>query len=341
VSGRRRAPNRRVVQRGLLALACLSLVLALFGPSIKVRREVFDLLAVVDITQSMNVLDYRLNGLPTSRLTFAKHALHSALLELPCGSKLGLAIFTEYRTLVLFAPVEVCRNQAELVSAVDAINGQMAWANASQIAQGLYAGMQIAQELPDRPALVFITDGHEAPPLNPRYRPVLEGRPGEVRGIIVGAGGLTPLPIPKIDPDGTPQGFWRADEVLQTDLYTRGRSGSVAGEPMTESQARVSPLPQDQPGGREQLSALHERYLKLLASETGLGYRRLMQSADLTEALTHPSLARRETVSADVSWIGGTLALLSLLGIVLPPCFEGPRKPGPRRVSRTDPAHRG
>jgi mxaL protein len=325
--------SHRNVQRALAAIACLSLVLSLCVPFLRGHRDVFDVLAVLDITQSMNVLDYRLKGAPASRLAFAKHALSEGLLQLSCGSKLGLGVFSQRRTLVLFTPVEVCRNRAELMAAINALGGQMAWANASEIALGLHGALQIARELPDKPALMFITDGHEAPPVNPRYRPRFEGRPGEVHGFIVGAGGGIPRPIPKIGPDGSSLGFWREDEVAQTDLYSRGRAGSISGEQMEDVGGPTAPLPIDQPGGEEQLSSLHEGYLELLASETGLRYRALTDGPSLAAALTDTAGLRRDPAPVDVRWVWGTVALVALLTLSLPPGLPSLRFRGEARES--------
>ncbi|MDB6087744.1 MAG: MxaL protein [Gammaproteobacteria bacterium] len=308
-----RPASRLTLQRLLLALACLALSMAVFAPPIKLDRSVFDLLVAVDITQSMNVRDYRLAGEPVTRLAFVKHALREALFELPCGSKLGLAIFTEYRTLVLLTPVEVCRNQAELADAVQGLSGQMAWAGDSEIAKGLFSAVQGVRDLSDRPALVFITDGHEAPPVNARYRLIFEGQRGEVRGVIMGTGGLMPQPIPKVGPDGKEHGFWRADEVIQTDLYTRGRGGSVANEQMVETRPALPSQLAPPTQKREHFSALHEDYLRQLASETGLSYRRLTDVASLADALSGAPLARRATVQTDLRWVAGSLGLLALV----------------------------
>ena len=79
-----------------------------------------------------------------------------------------------------------------------------------------------------------ICDGHEAPPLNPRYRPAFDDKPGEVSGLIVGVGALQPSPIPKSDPMGRPLGYWGADDVLQTDPRSQGRGASVSDERMAE-----------------------------------------------------------------------------------------------------------
>src|SRR5207253_861479 len=147
-------------------------------------------------------------GQPVSRLAFAKKALRQSLLELPCGSKVGWAIFTEYRALLLIAPIEVCANLGELRSTLARIDAQMAWAGSSEIAKGLHSAIGIARDLPGKPSLVFVTDGQEAPPLHPRYRPAFDDKPGDVPGLIVGVGDLRPSPIPKTDPEGQPLGFW-------------------------------------------------------------------------------------------------------------------------------------
>lgn len=299
---------------GLLHLACVMLVLALLHPHARLEQDAFDFLVVVDITQSMNTLDYRQKSKPVSRLAFVKQALEQMLLRLPCGSKIGLGIFTEYRSFVLFEPVEICANYREISTTLAAIDERMAWVGSSEIAKGLYSALRTVSSLPGRPALVFITDGQEAPPVNPHHRPMFDGKPGEAKGVIIGAGGLVPMPIPKFDPDGRPLGYWRADEVLQTDPYNLGRSASVKGEKMVETEeapiVRLGATP-----GSEQLSSLREPYLKLLAKETGLDYSRLGSPADLIAALKDHALAQQQTMSADLAWIPALFALLCLVGV--------------------------
>jgi len=306
------------LQRALLALCCLSLTIAVALPSISLDREIIDVLVVVDVTQSMNVLDYELDGRAVSRLTFAKHALRESLPKLPCGSRMGLGIFTEYRSFLLLTPVEVCANRRELAALIDRINGQMSWASGSQVAKALYSGLLAAKTLETLPALAFITDGHESPPINPHYRPEFTGTAGEIKGIIVGAGGFKPLPIPKFDPEGQRLGFWGADEVQQTDPYTRGRSSNVPGEQMVDTipLGPVSPALQVMPG-REHLSNLHEPYLRLLARETELAFARLTSLESLTTALTDRALKRSETVPTDLRWLPALAALLLVSALYL------------------------
>lgn len=308
-------------ERWLLAGAAAALALGFLQPTLPWQRALFDAVVVLDITQSMNVQDQRLDGRPVSRLAYAKHALRQSLTALPCGSKVGWAVFTEYRSYLLFAPVEVCTHLDELRATLDAIDNRMAWIGGSEVAKGLHSGLAIARQLPESPALVFVTDGHEAPPLNPRHRPAFDDTPGEVPGVVVGVGSLLPSPIPKLDPAGRPIGFWGADDVMQHDPRSQGRGGSVSGERLVD-EAATDPQTAATLGftpGSEHLSALREAYLRLLAGESGLDFLRLDDAAGLATAMQSPSLARRTPVRADGRVGLALLALALLLARHLPP----------------------
>ena len=314
---------RAHADRWLLVGAALALAGCLLRPEWPVERDRFDHVIVLDITQSMDVQDEAVDGKPVSRLAHAKQALRDALLHLPCGSKVGWAVFTEYRAFLLFEPVEVCANLSELRSTLARIDGRMAWSGNSEIAKGLHSGIDLARQLPGRPSLVFVSDGHEAPPLNPLHRPNFDDKPGEVAGLIVGVGDLRPSPIPKSDPSGRPLGFWHADEVAQTDLYGPGRGASLSNERMTEDQAAAAPAPAlGATPGSEHLSALREPYLRLLGRERGLGFVRLESSEGLAAALTAPALAKPTQVLADGRVALAWLALGLLLARHARPLFE-------------------
>ncbi len=295
-------------------VAALSLAACFLNPGWVVERARFEQVVVIDITQSMNVSDETVAGQPASRLAFARERLRDALLELPCGSKLGWGVFTEYRSYLLLAPVEVCAHPDELRATLARIDGRMAWSGNSEIAKGVHSGIGIVRQLPGNPALVFVTDGHESPPLSAGHRPAFDDKPGDVSGVIVGVGGRLPAPIPKTDPQGQPLGFWRADEVMQTDPYSEGRGGSVTGERMSDdataprSSAALGATP-----GTEHLSALHEGYLRLLAGELGLAFHRLTDSETFAAALTAPALARPMPVRLDLRAACAGLALVLLL----------------------------
>ncbi len=299
VGHRLRASWRSESDRWLLGCAVLALAAALLNPGLMLERPLFDHVIVLDVTQSMGVTDMRLDGKPVSRLAYAKHALRQSLLRLPCGSKVGWAIFTEYRSLLLLAPIDVCANLSELRSTLDGIGSRMAWSGNSEIAKGLHSAIGIARQLPDRPSLVFVTDGQEAPPIDPRHRRSFDDEPGEVMGLVVGVGDALPSRIPKIDPDGRPLGFWGADDVLQTDprYPESGRAGASGA-------------------GTEHLSALHESYLRLLASDAGMAFHRMVSQEALEQAMTAPPMARPGPARVDAHvW----LALLAFALLLLRP----------------------
>jgi len=314
-----------------LALVVLLLAATFAQPVIHLERPRYEMIVVLDVTQSMDVHDHELAGRPVSRLSFARDALRRALEQLPCGSKLGWAIFTEYRSFLLFAPVEVCANRAELRATLEGIDNRMAWTGSSEIAKGLHSAIGIAKALPGVPSLVFVTDGHEAPPLHPRHRPAFDDKPGEVGGLIVGVGGSLPVPIPKSDPAGRPLGLWAADEVMQSDPYSLGRATSQRGEAMTEDGDAAPGAGLGATPGAEHLSSLREPYLQLLAAENGLAFHRLLEPGALAEALQAAALARPLRASVDARVPLSALALALLVTLWLP---RRPQAGTPRREQR-------
>jgi len=308
------------VERAALTLAAALLAATLFSPSWPGHGKRAEHVVVLDITQSMNVPDVAYQGRPLPRLAAAKAMLADAIVELPCGSKIGLGLFTEYRALVILAPVEVCANRAELLASLAQIDGRMAWTGNSEVAKGLNSSLRAARELPGTPSVVFVTDGQEAPLVNPKYRPGFADFvvAHEARGLILGVGGDVPAPIPKTDPSGRPLGFWRADEVSQVDTHSLGRDGSVSGEAMADDGVAAPPLPGATPG-HEHLSSLREAYLQLLAGESGLRYQRLRDARSLARTLMDDTLARPRDVRIDLRpWLGGAALVALLVGLGAP-----------------------
>ena len=290
-------------ERGTLALAALALAAAFLNPTVPWRRTLFEHVIVLDVTQSMNVQDESLDGRPASRLNFAKHALHAALQELPCGSKIAWAVFTESRSYLLFTPIEVCANRAELRASLAGIDGRMAWSGNSEVAKALHSGVAIVKALPATPSLVFVTDGHEAPPLSPRHRPRYEDKDQVLMGLIVGVGQVQASPIPKTDPSGQSLGYWGADEVQQADAHSLGRGTSAGGESMVEdadeSASAGASVSLGATPGSEHLSGLREAYLRLLAVDNGFEFHRLRSAQGLADALRGDALARQVAVRGD------------------------------------------
>lgn len=286
-------PESRWHDAGLTGLALLLLLGALIMPPVELEQETYDYVIVFDITQSMNVEDYELDGAPVSRLAFAKHAVHGALQDLPCGSRIGLGAFTEYRSIVLLAPVEVCESYGDLIAALEEIDGRMRWGHASQVTKGVYWAMRAARDLGDGTNVIVLTDGHEAPPLD-STRPAIplfdDLTRGAIGGWLIGVGGDIPRPIPKDDAAGRKIGYWRAHEVIQ----------------------RV-PDHDQEPPSTEHLSNLHEAHLQALARQVGFEYARLTDAEFLAKPLRDARFATALPVPTDLSWLPASLALLMLV----------------------------
>lgn len=274
------------------ALAFLLLLVAIFMPPFDVSRATYDYLVVFDITQSMNVEDYDLDGVPVSRLTFAREAVRRTLHELPCGSRVGWGVFAEYRTLVLLAPIEVCSNYNDLLASLDRIDGRMRWGNASEISKGLFWAMRGARDVGGHPRVLFLTDGQEAPPVDGDGLAMFDDlKRGDIGGWLIGVGGYTPRPIPRTDADGRPMGFWHADEVVQRDIKA-GRA-TVASH--------------------EHLSEVREPYLRTLAHEVDFEYLHLNRLESVREAMLHPRFAEQRRAPTDFAWVAAVAALITLV----------------------------
>jgi mxaL protein len=131
----------------LLLIAAALLLAALGRPTAELERDVYRYVFTFDVTQSMNVSDASLNGARVTRLEFARAAVRRTLEQLPCGSQLGLAIFTEHRSFLLFSPVEVCDNYTAISAMLDKVDWRMAWAARSEVAKGLYSSLSLAGSL--------------------------------------------------------------------------------------------------------------------------------------------------------------------------------------------------
>jgi len=292
----------------MLAGAILLVLTALVVPPLPLTRDGVQVLAVVDITGSMNVRDYSASGQPQSRLEAAKAALRHLLAGLPCGSRFALGLFTERRPFLLFAPVEVCDGFAPIDGALAALDWRMAWEADSRVSAGLYRAVEMAAEIGTD--LVFITDGQEAPPLPRGQTPPFEGRPGAVRGLIVGAGGYALAPIPKFSDRGREIGFYAESEVQQENRF---------GPPPADAESREGYNPRNAPfgaaaaQGSEHLSSVREDHLKDLANRTGLAYAHLDGPASLDAPLRAAATARPVPGRFDLRPFLGATALLLVL----------------------------
>ncbi len=285
----------------LLGLGLLLAAFAIWLPPIDKESAVMDVLFVVDITQSMNVEDMVYRAEPVNRIIWSTEMVHDVLREMDCGSQAGLAVFSESRSLILINPVEVCANYDVLVQVLARIDGPMAWAQASEVAKGLFSLLKNVRKIKPTPTVVFLTDGHEAPPLHETIRPKFTSTPGAVPGILVGVGGDELLPIPKRDKNGDVLGVWGVNEVLQQDVYVSSRFN------MPGAEKHVSKT--------EHLSSQKRGHLRELAGIAGMGYiTDITQVKTLLEAIKNKAIPRLQTVKYSLApWFAFSALMLLIV----------------------------
>lgn len=297
--------NRIALTSALMLATFLAVAAALWLPEIDHDVEVSDAMIVLDITDSMNVEDATWHGQTLSRMDVARHIARDMLQAMPCGSKAGLAVFSEARSLILINPVEVCDNYNDLTNMLDRINQQLAWVRSSEISKAVFTAIRQMRAVDPKPSIVFVTDGHEAPPLHPELYPKFPGTPGEIAGVLVGVGGDELLPIPKTNDKGEIDGVWEVNDVMHQDVFASAR-GDLAEENARKPRT-------------EHLSSQKRSHLADLANRVGFDFvSSPSDSKAIINALKDDAEMRSETVKFDpYHWFAG-LALLMFLLVYLP-----------------------
>lgn len=308
----------RLYERGhLILLAVILLTLCLFRPQAQLPNRVYDWLVVIDITQSMNVRDYNLNDQGISRLEYAKLTMRNSLRALPCGSHVALGLFTERNTLNIVRPVEVCAHYSSLDQTISRLDWRMAWAADSFIAHGVYSAIEQATKLGKHMRVLMITDGNQAPPANPKYMPSFTGKAGEVKGYLVGSGQLSPSPIPKLDDRGEVEGYWDSEEVLRYGSFGMAETLSVLAMEQGQHDRNAGHGAGASLLSNAHLSGLDEPALKKLAKQTGLGYIKLDNMAQIEAVLTDKQMATRRWANTDLRpWLAIPALLLGLVYVL-------------------------
>lgn len=300
-----------------LILALSAMLVILIKPQIIKKQPVYNFTFIVDITRSMNARDYQQQGKAVNRLQFIKQSLHDVLLKLPCQSKVGLGIFTERKSTLLFQPIEVCSSFAEIDSVIQAIDWRMAWAADSRIAKGLSSSMMQLKNSDSH--IVFLTDGQEAPPINPRYKEDFSAFKGQSTGLIVGVGGLHNVPIPKYNSQGKQDGFYQEDDVPHRSTFGLAPTSS---SPVGNFNARNAPFGGAKTSGDQHLTRLYEPYLQELSNEVDWTYHRLVTGEQFSLSLQTPQFAEQKEVTSDNRKTPAAIALLLLSLVYLPAIFR-------------------
>jgi mxaL protein len=291
-----------------LTAALLLLLVALFRPSIPVKRDIYSYMIVVDISQSMNVADMSLNGKPASRIAYTRQLLHDMISSMPCDTRVSMALFAGVSVAALYTPIEVCANYAAIQDTIDHLDWRNAWSGNSRIRESMLSIARTLRSMPEPAQVVFFTDGEEAPRLHAFNTRDLTNFQGGNGWLIVGIGSGKGTPIPKLDEKNQLIGYWGGDsfamqpgiaQISQQNLGVRDNNVAAAE-------------------GDRYLSKLDEDYLKSVTKEVSGQYVRGDSLQSVLSAMKTQNPARHDTAPYRIDWILATLAGLLLLAAHIP-----------------------
>lgn len=308
--------NFKILQRkfashrdlAFLATSFICLVLALINPSLNLKHNIYSYFIVLDITQSMNVADMKINGKPATRLDLSKKIVSEALTTLPCGTKVGLGLFSGVNVVALYTPIELCENFSSLQDTLEHAQWLNAWTADSRVREGLLASAQTMNNFPEPAQLVFLTDGEEAPKLhafNTRDLSTFQGADG---WLIVGMGTLAGGPIPKFDEKRQHIGYWSHES-----MQLAPGAAPIAAAGILQRKSDLAESPQDR-----YVSKLAEAYLQKTAQEISASYVQAKDSNTLISAMQQQKPARRESAPFALGWLFGLLSGVIIICAYLP-----------------------
>ena len=292
----------------LLGCALILLVLALLQPSIPVKRNIYSYFLVIDITQSMNVVDMSINGKVVSRLEYTKHILHKTISSLPCGTKVGLGLFSGVNVVSLYFPIDVCENFSSIKDTLDHVDWRSAWTADSRVRESMVATAQVLNNFPEPAQVVFFSDGEEAPKLhsfNTRDLSTLQGAGG---WLLVGIGSMQGAPIPKFTEKNQLLGYW-SHESMQ--LATGAAPIAAAG-----LLTRKNDLAEN--ANDRYVAKLSEVSMQNMAKEMGASYVRGDSLHALQVAMEKQAPARSEWTPFNLNSVLALFAGLILIRLYLP-----------------------
>ena len=277
----------------LLAISFLLLIAAAFNPTIPLPRNIYSYVLVADISQSMNVVDTRLNGKETSRLDYTKFMMHRVVANMPCGTKVSLGLFAGATIAALFNPIEVCSNYDAIQDTIDHLEWRSAWSGNSRLRESLYMLSRVIRSFPEPAQVVYFTDGEEAPKLGIFNTKDLTNFQGCNGWLFVGIGSEKGNAIPKLDDKNQLIGYWAID--------------SFAIQPGIAqiSEANLGARNNDVAGGTgdRYISSLQEQYLKSLSKEISGDYVRGDSLQSILTAMEKQKPSRRDVAAYDIQWI--------------------------------------
>ncbi|CAG0998211.1 mxaL protein [Methylophilaceae bacterium] len=287
----------------LLLSAFLLLVIALFQPSIPVKRNIYSYILVADISQSMNVQDMGTESKPVTRIAHTQKMMHEVVSAMPCGTRVSIGLFAGVSVAAMYTPIEVCRNFAAIQDTIDHLDWRSGWSGNSRIRESMLTLAQVLRSFPEPAQVVYFTDGEEAPRLHAFNTRDLSEFQGGKDWLFVGIGSDKGTPIPKLDEKNQLIGYWSGD--------------SFAMQPGIAqiSESNIGTRDDNVAGGENDryLSKLDEEYLKSLAKEISANYVRGNNLQGILSAMKKQQPARRDIAPFAIDWILAAIAGALLL----------------------------
>lgn len=292
----------------LLTLAFILLLIALFKPTVPIKRDIYSYLLVADISQSMNVLDESINGKAVTRMQYQQFLMHRIISEMPCGTQVGIGLFAGVSVAALYTPIEVCENFAAIEDTIDHLDWRTGWSGNSRVRESLATLARLIRSFPETAQVVYFTDGEETPALHAFNTRDLTDFQGGKDWLFVGIGSEKGTAIPKLDEKNQVIGYW-ANESFAMQPGIAQISESNIG---TRNDSVAS-------GTNDRfLSKLDEKYLQSVAKEIHAQYVNGKSLRAVLSAMKKQPPARRDKAKFELKWVFASLAGLVFLAAYMP-----------------------
>jgi mxaL protein len=289
----------------LLVAFCL-LLLALFQPAIPIKHSIYSYFMVIDITQSMNVVDMKINGKPASRLNYTKQMLRETIATMPCGTKVGLGMFSGVNVVTLYLPIDVCENFSSIQDTLDHIDWRSAWTADSRVRESMLSTARVVSNFTEPAQVIYFSDGEEAPKLhsfNTRDLSTLQSADG---WLLVGIGSLQGAAIPKLSEKNQLLGYWSHES-----MQLAPGAAPIAAAGLLNRKNDLAEGMQDR-----YIAKLAEASMQSMAKEISATYVHGDSQQALYATMKKQKPARREWAPFDLS---SSLALIA--GLLLINCY--------------------
>mgnify|MGYP001232460080 FL=1 len=220
----------------MLLLAVLSIAAAIANPSIPFKRDIYNYIFVIDISQSMNTEDMMHNNKKVSRLDYTKATLREVLEQLPCKTKVSIGMFAGVSVAATYTPIEICENFSAINTTIDHLDWRSTWSGNTRIRESLVNLARLIRSFPESAQVIYFTDGEEAPRLHVFNTRDLTKFQGGNDWLFVGIGSDDGAPIPKYDSHNQLIGYWANDsfalqpgiaQISQGNIGTRNDSVAI------------------------------------------------------------------------------------------------------------------